>query len=300
MMPRWGGWICCGLGMALAGSVVVASKLAAAGLPTFVAAASRYGLAALVLAPWALCRHGVPRLCRHDRAVLLGQAAAGSLGFSALLLLGLRHTGGADAAVITGTLPAMVGLLSVAVLRERVGAMTWASIALASLGAASLGLGGSAAAPAGLTERLIGDGLVLAAVAGEAIFVLLDKRLRRPLPPLTVSAAMCLLGLLLTAPVAMVELATGGLGVFSASAWCAVLWHALVPTVAGFLLWYAGTTRLGGAEAAVFTAIMPVAAILLSAAVLGERLEERHGVATALVVAAMATALSRRRRTTPP
>lgn len=293
MTRRWIGWICCCLGMALAGSVVVASKVATDGLPVFTAAAARYGLAALILVPWSLARHGVPRPGRHDGIILLGQAAAGSLGFSVLLLLGLRHTGAADAAVITGTLPAMVGLLSVTLLRQHISAAGWGGIALASLGAASLNLGDGGVGQPEIAERLMGDVLILGAVAAEAAFVLLDKRLRAPMPAVTVSALMCLLGFAMTAPMAALEVTESGVPLFS-TAWGAVLWHALVPTVAGFLLWYTGTARLSGDEAAISTAVMPLAAILLSVLVLGERLEIRHGIATVLVIAAMLIPLSRR------
>jgi drug/metabolite transporter (DMT)-like permease len=50
----------------------------------------------------------------------------------------------------------------------------------------------------------------------------------------------------------------------------AVGYYALVPTVGGFLLWYAGAARVRGSEAALFTALAPVCAVLLAASVLGE------------------------------
>ena len=50
----------------------------------------------------------------------------------------------------------------------------------------------------------------------------------------------------------------------------AVICYALVPTVGGFLLWYAGAARLTGMQAALTTALLPVSAVLLSALLLGE------------------------------
>lgn len=288
MSSRWGGWLCCGLGMACAGSVVVASKLAGAGLPLFMAAALRYALAALVLVPWALVRHHGPRPCRRDWLVLGCQAAAGSLGFSVLLLFGLRRSSGADAGVITGTLPAMVGLLSMLALGERCGKGTWIAIGLASLGAASLGLDTWAADAVSANGRWLGDLLILGAVAGEAAFVVLNKILREPLPPVAVSGILCLLGLLMTLPPALMELPAFDPAMVPPSAWLAVLWHAVIPTIAGFVLWYAGAARLGGTEAAVTTAIMPMTAVLLSAMILGEAVGWHHLLGMVLVVAAIA------------
>ncbi len=292
MTARWIGWLCCGLGMASAGSVVVASKLAGAGLPIFVAAALRYGLAAMVLVPWALKRRERLWPSGRDRLLLVAQAAAGSLGFSVLMLAGLRHTGGTDAAVIAGTLPALVGLLSLALPGAGLGRRGWGGVLLAGLGTASLGLGAGTAEAQHGGGRWLGDLLLLGAMAGEAVFVLLNKAMRAPMPPVAVSAVMCLLGLLATLPFAVNQAAEFDLAAAPWSAWAAVLWHALVPTILGFVLWYAGSARLGGAEAAVSTALMPVSAALLSVLVLGENPGLHHLLGIALVLAAMALPLT--------
>ncbi|MGO8148085.1 DMT family transporter, partial [Rhizobium leguminosarum] len=56
----------------------------------------------------------------------------------------------------------------------------------------------------------------------------------------------------------------------SASAVAAVVYYALVPTVGGFLLWYAGAERVSGTEAALYTALAPVSAVMLAFIILGE------------------------------
>lgn len=277
----WVGRLCCALGMIGAGSVVPASKLAAEGLPLFTAAAGRYAIAALVLVPWALRRHGLPRLDVRDGMILAAQGAAGSLGFAVLTLAGLRLTGGADAGVIAGTLPALVAILAALLPGGRMSRSGWIAAAAASLGAACLGLGGAAGTAGG--QRLLGDLLLLGAMAGEAAFVLLNRALRRPLPPLSVSALMCLLGLAFTLPAALGE----GVSDVPFAAGAAVLWHALVPTVAGFVLWYAGAARVDGAEAAAFCALMPVTAVLSSAVVLGEAVGPHHLLGVALAAAGL-------------
>lgn len=284
MESRRIGWLCCGLGMASAGSVVVASKLAGAGLPIFVAAALRYGLAALVLVPWAMARGDRMWPDGRDRLILVAQALAGSLGFSVLMLMGLRHTGGTDAAVIAGTLPALVALLSLALPGGRMNRRDWTAIVLAGLGTASLNLG----AEAQTGGSWFGNLLLLGAMAGEAAFVLLNKALRTRLSPVALSAIMCVLGLLITLPMALAEAPGVEWKAVPPSAWAAILWHALVPTILGFVLWYAGAARLGGAEAAISTALMPVAAALLSALVLGEAPGLHHLTGIVLVLAAIA------------
>ncbi|KDC67679.1 EamA-like transporter family protein, partial [Bordetella bronchiseptica MBORD624] len=107
-----GGHACLALAMVLAGSTVPASKLIAAEVAPFTATAIRLGLALPVFlllmratgARW-------PRPGRRDACLLALQAAAGSVGYTALLIAGLRLTSAADAAVVIGTLPAVTALL---------------------------------------------------------------------------------------------------------------------------------------------------------------------------------------------
>lgn len=272
---RLTGYLLLALGMASAGSVVVAARaIALGGLPPFSAACLRYLLAALVLVPWALARDGLPAWPGpRDSALLLLQAAAGSLGFSVLLLLGVERTTGAEAGVVAGFLPAAVALLAVVLLRERPGPRLLLALALSLAGLVLLN--GTAAAPAG-------NLLVLGAVFGEVVFVTANKLLRRPLPAVTVSALMCLLGFLFTVGPALAELPVAAP---PTQVWWAIAYHAAVPTVLGFVFWYAGAARVSGVEAGLFTAVMPLAGVGLSALVLGETLSSGQSAAAVLVVA---------------
>ncbi|MBR9973008.1 DMT family transporter [Magnetospirillum sulfuroxidans] len=258
-------------GMIAAGSVVVAAKLTALALPPFTAAALRYALAAAILLPWAWRRHGIPRLDRHDAVILLCQAALGSLGFSVLLLLGLRHGDAASASVAAGTLPLLV--LAGSCLGQR--RLPTPRLALAS---ALAGLGVVAASHGGPV-----DPLIFAAIACEAAFVSLDRLMRQPPPPLTLSALLCLGGLLLTLPAALAEAWTPQS--WPLSAWLALSWHGLVGTVLGFLCWYGGTARLGAGRAAPFTALFPITGIAAAPLVLDSPFALTTGLGGGLVVA---------------
>lgn len=279
--------------MALAGSVLPTSKIAAE-LPVFVAACARYGLASLILLPlaWPAWRR-LPRLPRRDVLLLLAQAAAGSLGFSVMMLLSLRLTGAADASVVSGTLPAMMALLAVA-FGERPSRRQWLAVGLATVGVAAL----TGAASWG---TLAGNALALLAVLGEALFVTLNRRLATPVPPLLVAAMMSGLGCLFTLPLAVVALATERLPL-QPLPWVAVAYHAGVPTVLGFVLWYWGAARVSGAEAGLFTAVLPASGAVLAWTLLGEPVTAAQGLGLALVLAAIVSGcrVSGRLRAAPP
>ena len=89
-----------------------------------------------------------------------------------------------------------------------------------------------------------------------------------PIAPLAQSAVMTAIGLVVATIPALFEMPwTGGIALNSLSA---VIYYALVPTVGGYLLWYGGLARVSGAEAAPFTAMAPVSAVLLAFVFLGE------------------------------
>jgi drug/metabolite transporter (DMT)-like permease len=277
------------LAMATVGSIVPASHIIAGALPPALAGAARLAVAAVVLVPWAWLRErralaGTRSL--HDRAILAAQAAAGTVGFTVLMVLGTARTSATDASVVAGTLPAVAAGLSVLLFRERPGLRRWLAIALAVGGLAAVQLP-AAGGPAG-ARRLAGNLLVLGAVTSESLFILLQKRLRRPLPALTQSALMTVLGFAYLAVPAALELRSLDLRAVPAAAWGAVAYYGLVPTVLGFVWWYRGAAQVSGAEAGVFTAVMPLSGAALSALVLGEPLHLRHLAALAMVVAAVA------------
>ncbi|CAB3835713.1 DMT family transporter [Achromobacter mucicolens] len=254
--------------MVLVGSTVTASKIIGAGLPPFTATALRFAIAlpcfALLMAASGA---RMPRLDRRDWLLLTVQAVAGSVGYTTLLIAGLQRTSAVDGGVILGTLPLVTAAIAVLLLGERPGKAALAAIGLAAFGVWLMS--GHAAGP-GKAGSLAGNALILGAVACEGLFILLNKRLRTPVAPLALSTLMAAFGLVFSAAASLAE-APWTL-TFTQDAVAAVAYYALVPTVGGFLLWYAGAARVPGSEAALFTALAPVSAVLLAAGVLKEPL----------------------------
>ncbi|MFL6698649.1 MAG: DMT family transporter [Vitreoscilla sp.] len=279
------------LAMVTVGSTVVASRIIADGLPPFTAAALRFAIALpvfLAILRWRGER--LPRPDLHDGVLLALQALCGSVGYAVLLVAGLRSTSAADAGVITGCLPAVGALVGTLVLRERISPRLLAAVALACMGVAAVAI-----APEGQKGRhdLAGDALVLAAVGCEALFLLLNKRLRRPVAPLAQSTLMCGLGFAMTLLPALFEQAWTKPA--DPAALLSVLYYALVPTVGGYLLWYAGAARVSAGAASLYTAVLPVSALVLSAAMLREPISIGQLFGAGCVLAAIGVASAQRR-----
>lgn len=270
MSERLKGMALCALAMVTVGSTVVASKVIAGGLPPFTATALRFAMALPVfLLLLRLTRTPWPRPDRRDLVLLLCQAGLGSVGYTVLLILGVRWAPAASAGVVAGTLPAVAALVAVLALRERPGRYLVGSIVLATAGVLAISWPGEGSAGGSKSAAAFaGNLLILGAVVCEAMFILLNKRLRVPVRPLALSTLMTAFGLLLSLVPALFERAWEH--PLPNDALLGVAYYALVPTVLGFVLWFAGSARLKGAEAALFTALLPVSALMLAAFWLGE------------------------------
>lgn len=308
MGSRFTGYVFCTLAMIGVGSTVVASKLIAHGLPPFSATALRFAIAfPLFVLAMKLMGQGWPRVSRREASLLVLQAASGSVGYTVLLLSGMRLTSATDAGVIAGTLPAVAALVAIVALRERPGVLTLGAVALATVGVIVCTLhtdDASAHGAAGASaSMLLGDAFVLLAVLCEAFFILLNKRLKTPVSPLQMSTLMSGIGLAVSLVPALIERPWGLR--YDGPAVAAVVYYALVPTVGGFMLWFAGAARIAGAQASALTAFVPISAAAFAAAVLHEAIGPAQWWAIACVLGAVLLiasdgARSKVRATKPP
>ncbi|MFM0597415.1 DMT family transporter [Paraburkholderia dilworthii] len=290
MNSRHLGYLFCALAMLGVGSTVVVSKSIAAGLPPFSATALRFAIAFplfLLVMRWRGVRW--PRLDRHDTLLVIAQAGAGSVGYTVLLISGMKLASATDAGVIAGTLPAVSAAVAMLALGERPAPALIGAILLATAGVLVCTVHpGDFTAPH-VASSLMGNALVFAAIVCEALFILLNRKLHQPVAPLPLSALMCGIGLAVAIVPACFE--QPWMLPVDAHALAGVLYYALVPTVAGFVLWYAGAARISGAEAGLMTALVPVSAVALAGLALREPVSAAQltGVACVLGAVLLAT-----------
>ena len=262
------------LAMVLVGSSVVAGKVMVAELPVFLASALRFGLALCILVPLVRRREGgLPRISRRSWLLMGAQSLCGSFLFTVFLLYGLTHTGPSSAGIVTSTTPACMGLIAWLFLGERPTGATGAGIVLSVMGVAVINLaGGMSGGQSGVTgdAPVLGNLMVLGAVVFESLFLLMRKTVPEPLSPLAVSTIISLFGLLWFLPMGVVEGLTTDLSSVGWVGWLSVVYYGVFVTVAAYLFWFAGITKVPASTAGVFTAIMPVSALVLSVLVLGE------------------------------
>ncbi len=280
--------------MALVGANVAVAKVLSEALPIALVAFLRCLLACLVLWPLARLRDGrgaaVPGPASLRNLAL--QALFGTAIYNAGLLAGLRLTGALEAGLVLSTLPAVVALGAAAWLREKVPPRAWATVALAVAGMGVLtvaradGTGGGSA---------LGNLLVFAGVCGEAIYVLLARRVAGQVPVLTAGLWMQAWSAAMLLPFALPGI--GAVGALSASPGLLALlvFHSLTASVLCVVLWYAGLRRVPAGVAGLFTGLLPATAALVAVALLGEPVSASHVAGFALMSASLLAAFGGRR-----
>jgi drug/metabolite transporter (DMT)-like permease len=269
--------------MALTGSNVAFGKAIVAAVPVYLFVLCRFAVASAALAPPASREPG-PRLMSmswpqwRDLALM---APFGMVGFTVLMLEGLKRTDAADAGIITATLPAVVAVLSVAFAGERLSRLQALAVGLAVAGLVLV----QTTSAAGGRTTLVGNLLVGGAVLCEASFVMLGKRLAPPYRALRLALGANLAALVLTVPLAISELATFDPRTVPIDIWRLGTWYALSASVFCLWLWYRGLPHVETWLAGLATAAMPVAALACSALYLGEAIGPARLAGAALVIA---------------
>jgi len=243
--------------MMLVGSSVAASSLVTR-YPILGGQAARYGLGAAVLV--VLARGRLPRPRRAQLPRLLALAGTGLAGFNVFLIAALRAADPGSVGVIIGCLPLVMAVLGPALAARSPTGRVVAAAAVVSIGAAVVQWSGGSLPAAGLA-------LALGALACEAAFSVLAVPLLASLGPVGVSTYAC------AAAAAM--LLVGAFGVDGTAAFRfpssreaeSFAYLGLVVTALAFMLWYSGLRRLGVERAGLFAGLVPVAALLTSAAV---------------------------------
>ena len=267
------------------GSVLI--RLAAA--PALAVSFYRIGLAALLLAPFAIrdLRASWPRLSGRRRLVLVASGVALALHF-ATWVASLSYTSVAASVLLVNTAPLFAVVFSWGALRESVSGAVLAAIAIALLGAGLIARGdwtGEAASLGGIL-------LALAGAVTLAAYHVIGRGLREALP-----LNAYVLGVWSVAAATLLALCLAGgvpLGGYPARTWLLFLALAVVPTLGGHGLVNRSLRLLPAPTVGLFLLGEPLGASALAGLLLGEVPGPWTLAGGAVVLSALALVLIRR------
>lgn len=278
---------CLSLAMVIVGSSMVFGKIITHSFPVFLASGLRFAIASTLMLPLIKILEGqVFSLKKKDILPLVFMSFAGQFVFTLLVLLGLRYTSAVEAGIITATTPAMMVVLAFVFLRERPGWLRWLAVFLVVAGIMVVnGLVG--AVPNISPNYLAGNLMMVGAVAGESVFLLMRKRISPEVSNLALTAHLSFCGMLFFLPFSIYQALDFDFSGVTPGAWGAIVYFGAVFTVLAYLFWFSGVSKVSGATAGVFSAVMPVSAVALSALFLKEPFTVQHGLGICLVLGAI-------------
>jgi len=167
------------VGVAVVSTASILIRFAQAeGVPSLSIAATRLGLAALVLLPfaWARARGEIIALAPRDLALTLASGALLAIHFWSWIT-SLEYTSVASSTVLVTTNPLWVGLASIVLLREKLGTAAIAGLVLSLLGMLmTFAAEPDVAMPA--RNATLGNGLALVGAVSASGYLLIGRALR--------------------------------------------------------------------------------------------------------------------------
>ncbi|HYD66382.1 DMT family transporter [Azospirillum sp.] len=265
-------------------SNVVIGRAAAHIVPPVGLAFWRWALAFLIILPFAM-----PGLWHHRRALkaagrrllVLGALGQGICG--AVVYMGLERTSATNAGLIYATSPIMILLIAAVALGEAVRPRQVAGILLALAGVLAILARGDVDALLRLAFNQ-GDLLVLAGAVAWAVYTIMLRGSRTPVPVVPMFAANALAGVVVLAPFYLAETLLDRAVVLSGEAMLRIGGVALFASVLAFTTYQKCIALLGPSRAGAALYVMPLWASLLAWALLGEAPQLFHLAGAALIL----------------
>lgn len=271
---------------------VVTSKFLISSMPMFMLLATRFGVSAIVLGlvlwitrtPIKDPHHPEKKLTANDwfLALLLGLFAA--FLFNIFFVWGLQHTTATAAGIIGSTLPALIAVFSVWILKERLNSAKITALVLAMLGILVINLDhfeGSA----NPEHTYFGDMLVFIAMFPEAWYSIVSRKLANRITPLGGAFIANVVGFVTLLPCALYT-GTIDFTIYTSFEF-ALIGVAAMSSLLFFWAWAWGLSFIPASTAAVFGGVMPVATTLFAILFLGENLHWYDTFGMLLVLASI-------------
>ncbi|MFB3301814.1 DMT family transporter [Pseudomonas sp. AMR01] len=257
------------------GATFVAGRYLAADVEPLLAATLRFVLASVALLVFmAVARI---RLVRPSVGQLVQLAMLGFFGiyfYNLCFFYGLHYINASRASLIVALNPAVIGLASRVLFKERLGPTKLLGIALCLGGAGAVIVSRNPALLDGAANAWIGDLLIFGCVVGWGAYSLFSRGLNRELGALQTVTWSILLGTLMLAATTAFsgKLTVAAVQAIQLPQWLSLLYLGVLGSALAYILWYDGIRHIGATRAGVFIALNPLTAVICGAMLLGEQL----------------------------
>ncbi|MBT2341339.1 MULTISPECIES: DMT family transporter [Pseudomonas] len=256
------------------GGTFVAGRILSGALAPLLAASLRFLLASIALLLFlALARIPLVRPTLKQGLLLAGLGFFGIFFYNLCFFYGLQYINASRASLIVALNPAVIGLASWWLFKERLSALKVVGIGLCIGGAGLVIVSRDPALLQDSARSWIGDVLIFGCVLGWGIYSLFSKGLNEQLGPLQTVTWSILLGTLMLWLACAVggEVRLEALRGLDLKQWLSLLYLGVLGSALAYIAWYDGIRRIGATRSGVFIALNPLTAVLLGALLLDER-----------------------------
>jgi drug/metabolite transporter (DMT)-like permease len=254
-------------------------------LPTFLATELGILVALLILLPvtFFVKKEAIQLDIKSNRVLLL-QAVFGVLLYRVFTFCGLKFTSAANSGLITSASAAMVAVLAYFILKEKLYFNRVAGVLSVSAGVVVINLYAYFSQSSGQAGSIKGNMLIMAAVICEALFSILSKVKCKPMSPLYRTTMITLYAFICLLPFAIYDSLTYDFMKVDHSSVICVVYYGVFVSFLSYVLWFKGIEKVSASNAAVFTSVVPVSSIFLSAVVLKEPIVVAHIIGLVCII----------------
>jgi drug/metabolite transporter (DMT)-like permease len=245
-------------------------KIALREIPPMPYNGMRLLLAAAVLLVWVLAKEKNLRLRRQDLIKIILLSFSGYALYQYLFITGINLTSASNTAVIFGSTPIMISLLSSFFKHEKIKPLGWLGIVLGFAGI-YLVISGRAGGFSISQHTWKGDLLLFGAVFLWAHYSVSARPLLKVYSPLKFTAVTMGLGSLMFFPFTVPRLLAFHYASVSLKAWLCMLYSGVIALSLTLVLWFFSVRKVGNSQTAVYSNLQPLLAIVFAYIILSER-----------------------------
>ncbi|WP_255233336.1 DMT family transporter [Aliifodinibius salipaludis] len=233
---------------------------------------------------------------KKDWLPLLGMGLLGNIIYQGLFIIGIDYTYAANAAVMLGTIPIWVALISHFFKLEQMNIFKTLGVIAAFGGIIFIVSGGQD--PFSLSsDTFFGDLIIIAAAVVWGGYTILSKSFLTRYTPIQFSAIMATIGAIVLFLIGLPNIIHLQWTQISAAAYGGVVYSGLLSIGVAYLIWNYGLQTVGAVHTATYQNLVPVMGLFFGIVLLNEQLTFLQYIGSALVIAGIVLA---RWRTSSP
>ncbi|WP_103666019.1 DMT family transporter [Gracilimonas amylolytica] len=225
---------------------------------------------------------------------LVGIGIIGNLFYQLFFIIGINYTYAANAAVMLGTIPIWVALLSQFFTDEKLTLFKTLGVLFAFIGVALIMIGGQDKISFE-SETFWGNIITLAAAICWGVYTILSRQYLRVYSPLQYSAFMSVVGLISLTLIGLPFLIKLNWSGISWVGFGGILYSGALSIGIAYIIWNNGVKKIGAVRTAAYQNLVPVLGLIFGLVLLGEELTVLQYIGAGSVIAGIILARKKTR-----